>query len=244
MPFWSELIVEGEATDLSHLEPFQFVVVPIGLEGDATISVRFHDHCFTEIFDPAKHGSAIRTNQASSSEMRAFSAKRYELSKLLPNIVRQMDGQKIASTREGNMVKVTLQNGQTYPVFFTLRRAGKRRVDLFLVSAYVWDKPAAPATTGSMKFNLAVAKVLKGERPVFPSKEQKRAPRDPFKHLATACEYSALRGTLAGGGGCLSQSDTPMNDICILMAQKSRNCASSGLPKATASSVSQTPPRP
>jgi hypothetical protein len=170
MPFWSELIIEGKAIDLSHLEPFQFVVVPIGSQGDATISVRFHDHCFSESFDPEKHSSAIRTNQASTSEMRAFSMQRYELSKLLSDIVRQMDGQKIASTREGNMVKVTLQNGRTYPVFFTMRRAGRRRVELFVVSAYVWNKPSAPATTGSMKFNLAVAKVLKGEKPAFPSK--------------------------------------------------------------------------
>jgi hypothetical protein len=170
MPYWSELFVEGVATNLSHLEPFEFQVLPLGLEGDANISVRFHDHCFSESFDRTRHSSAIRTNQASSNELRAFSRERYELSKLLPAIVRQMDGQKIASTREGNMVKVTLQNGQIYPVFFTLRRAGKRRVDLFVVSAYVWDKPAAPATTGTMKFNLAVAKVLKGEKPAFPSK--------------------------------------------------------------------------
>mgnify|MGYP003444491305 CR=1 FL=1 len=102
--------------------------------------------------------------------MRAFSRERYELSKLLPDIVRQMDGQKVASTREGNMVKVTLQNGRAYPVFFTMRRAGKRRVELFVVSAYLWEKPTAPATTGAMKFNLAVAKILKGEKPAFPKK--------------------------------------------------------------------------
>jgi hypothetical protein len=137
MPYWSKLVVEGEAIDLSHLEPFEFLVLPIGFERDATISVRFHDHCFSESYDPAKHSSVIRSNQASASEIRAFSREWYELSKLLPDIVRQMDGQKIASTREGNMVKVTLQSGQTYPVFFTMRRAGKRRVDLFVVSAYV-----------------------------------------------------------------------------------------------------------
>jgi hypothetical protein len=170
MPYWSQLVVDGEAIDLSHLEPFEFLVLPIGLERDATISVRFHDHCFSESYDRAKHSSLIRTNQASSSEMRGFSRVRYELSKLLPDIIRQMDGQKIASTREGNMVKVTLQNGRTYPVFFTMRRAGRRRVELFVVSAYVWDKPAAPATTGTMKFNMAVAKILKNERPAFPSK--------------------------------------------------------------------------
>jgi hypothetical protein len=170
MPYWSELIVEGEAIDLSHLEPFEFLLLPVGFAVDAIISVRFHDHCFSETYEPTRHVSAIYTNQASSSERRAFSWERYELSKLLPDIMRKMDGQKIASTREGNMVKVTLQNGQTYPVFFTMRYAGKRRVELFVVSAYIWNKAVTPATTGSMKFNLAVAKVLQGQKPKFPAR--------------------------------------------------------------------------
>ena len=170
MPYWTDLVVEGEVIDLSHLEPFEFLLIPLGLNGDAAISVRFHDHCFSESFDPAKHLSAMRTNQASSSELRAFSLERYELSKLLPEIIRRMDGQRIASTREGNLLKITLQNGQTYPVFFTMRRASRRRVELFVVSAYVWDRQTPPATTGSMKFNLAVAKILKGEKPAFPTR--------------------------------------------------------------------------
>ena len=170
MPYWSSLIVEGEVIDLSHLEPFEFLLTPLGLTGDAAISVRFHDHCFSESFDPAKHRSTMRTNEASSNEFRAFSRERYELSKHLPEVIRRMDGQKIASTREGNLVKITLQDGRIYPVFFTMRRAGKRRVELFVVSAYIWDKPTAPATTGAMKFNLAVAKILKGEKPAFPTR--------------------------------------------------------------------------
>jgi hypothetical protein len=170
MPYWSELIVEDVAIDLSHLEPFEFSILLLGLDGRATISVRYHDHCFSETYDPTKHLTFIRTNQSASTELRAFDSARYELSKLLPEIIRQMDGQKIASTREGNMVKITLQNGQTYPVFFTMRRASKRRVELFVVSAYAWSKPARLPTTGTMKFNLAVAKILKGEKPIFPRK--------------------------------------------------------------------------
>jgi hypothetical protein len=168
MPYWSELIVEGKAIDLFHLEPFEFTVMPLGLEGDATISVRFTDHCFTETFDQMRHTATVRSNQASSRELRAFSAERYELSKRLPDILRAMNGRKIASTREGNLVNVTLQDGRRYPVFFTMQKVGTRRVKLFVVSAYVWERQSPPATTGTMKFNLAVAKVLRGERLRFP----------------------------------------------------------------------------
>jgi hypothetical protein len=170
MPYWSPLIVDDAEIDLSHLEPFEFKVAPAGFEAEATVSVRFHDHCFTENYDSERHILPVRSSQASSAESRAFSTERYELSKLLPGIVRQLDGQRIASTREGNMVRITLQDGRTYPVFFTLRRESARRAALFVVSAYLWDRPSSPATTGAMRFNVALAKVLRGEKPKFPAK--------------------------------------------------------------------------
>jgi hypothetical protein len=170
MPYWSPLIIDNAEIDLSHLEPFEFSIVPVGFEVSATVSVRFHDHCFTVNYDSELHLHPIRSSQASSAELRAFSAQRYELSKLLPGIIRQLDGQRIASTREGNMVRITLQDGRTYPVFFTLRRESARRAALFVVSAYLWDRPSPPATTGAMRFNVALAKVLRGEKPKFPAK--------------------------------------------------------------------------
>ncbi len=52
-------------------------------------------------------------------------------------------------------------------------RASKRRVELFVVSAYAWNNITAPATTGAVKFNLAVAKILKGEKPISPANNKK-----------------------------------------------------------------------
>jgi hypothetical protein len=127
MPYWSPLFIDNAEIDLSHLEPFEFSVLSAGLDTPATVNVRFHDHCFTKNYDSERHIQPVRSSQASSAELRAFSTERYELSKLLPGIVRQLDGQRIASTREGNMVRVTLQDGRTYPVFFTLRRESARR---------------------------------------------------------------------------------------------------------------------
>jgi hypothetical protein len=170
MAYWKTIFVNGVAYGLDHLEPFEFHVVPTGGETQVSIAVRFHDHCFTETFDPDKHTASLVSNQASLHEHRAFSADRYELSKLLPQLVRSLDGQRISSTRDGNLVRVTLQNGLTYPVFFTLRKEGAKRVGLFVVSAYVWGGRSKISTTGEMKFNVAVAKILKGEKPKFPRK--------------------------------------------------------------------------
>ncbi|ODS57416.1 MAG: hypothetical protein ABS40_04140 [Agrobacterium sp. SCN 61-19] len=168
MPYWEPLTIDGQTYDLAHLEPFEFQITPTQSDVPATISVRFHDHCFTETFDPRKHTARIRTSQASLHEYRAFCLERYQLSFQLPQIIVGLDGKKVASTREGNLVRITLADGNTYPMFFTLRKARERRVEMFVVSAYIWERENPPADTGEMKFNLAVAKVLKGEKPKFP----------------------------------------------------------------------------
>jgi hypothetical protein len=168
MPYWSPLIIDGAAVDLSHLEPFEFLVMPTGGTQHATISVRFHDHCFTETFDPAKHDTPIASNQASRHEKRAFDMDRYNLSFALPDAIRSFDGVRFGATRRGNFVRVTLNDGRTYPIFFTLRHEGGRHVALFVVSAYALDRPTQVIETGEMRFNVAIAKLLKGEKLRFP----------------------------------------------------------------------------
>jgi hypothetical protein len=169
MTYWLPISVDGVSYDLAHLEPFEFQVVPKGWTDPATVSVRFHDHCFTETFDPARHTKPIQTKQASKHEWRAFDADRYNRSLTLPQIVRSLATRRIASTRESNLVFIETGTGDRYVVFFTLRGA-RRRAELFVVSAYVWTRRDPPATTGEMRFDVALAKVLRGEKPRFPGR--------------------------------------------------------------------------
>ena len=169
MPFWNPLVVDGTPVDLSHLEPFEFSVVPKDWNAPATISVSFHDHCFTETFDAARHAAAIITSQASRHERRAFDPIRYALSRQLPGFVRGLDGQRIASTQQHNLVRIELADGKDYGIFFTLRRESPKRCGLFVVSAYALDRPRqSVVVTGEMRFNVAVAMVLAGRKPKFP----------------------------------------------------------------------------
>ena len=170
MTYWTPLIVDGVAIDLAHLEPFEFQMAPRDWTELATISVRFTDHCFTEAFDPRHHTAVVVTSQSSPSESRGFAPDRYELSKLLPGILSSLGAKRVASTREGNLVYVELAGGARYAVFFTLRRHNPRRAELFVVSAYPMEEGRRPADTGSMRFDLALAKVLRGERPKFPAR--------------------------------------------------------------------------
>ena len=168
MSYWPPLFVDGDRLELSHLEPFQFETFPLGFDQHATINVRFHNHCFTETFDPKKHSTPIKIKNVASFEARAFSPIRYELSKSLPKIIKSLEGQRIVSTREGNLIKIELTDGLIYPIFFTLRRKSALYADLYVVSAYPWDRKGKPVTTGEMRFNLVLAKILRSQPVKFP----------------------------------------------------------------------------
>lgn len=173
MAYWAPITVGDQTLALAHLEPFEFQVVPKGWNSPATLSVSFHDHCFTETFDPTRHDVALATSQASLHERRAFCPIRYQMSYQLPAFVRGLDGKRVASTRSQNLVRIELANGAEYGVFFTLKREGKRRCGLFVVSAFVLDRPRqSVVTTGEMNFNVAVGMVLDGRQPRFPPRRR------------------------------------------------------------------------
>jgi hypothetical protein len=170
MTYWAPLVVDGVIYDLSHLEPFQFHVAPRGMTDAVTLNARFHDHCFTEVFDPLKHQERTSSSQYSAHEKRAFDPARYELSKLLPEFVKGLGGKRIASSRYGNLVRLELASGAAYAIFFTLRRVNDRRVDIFVVSAFQWSRKDKAATTGGMNFDVALAKTIEGKPLKFPHK--------------------------------------------------------------------------
>ncbi|ESQ81033.1 hypothetical protein [Asticcacaulis sp. YBE204] len=170
MSYWTKLIIDDVNLSLTHLEPFSFECLARDGAAPAAISVRFNDHCFTKALDPEQHSpeDLIRPSYAARTERRVFCRIRYELSFRLPDIIRTLGSKRIASTREGNLVRLELDNGETYAVFFTLRRKGRDHADLFVVSAYPLAPGKKPADTGDMKFDLALAKILRGEKAKFP----------------------------------------------------------------------------
>jgi len=169
MRYWKPLIVDGETVDLSHLEPFEYQIIPKGSMVPATIRVIFNNHCFSKEFESARHGAPLPATHVSSHERRGFDPTRYELSKLLPARVRDFDGKRIAQTHNGTLACVTHADGREYAIFFTLSKTGAAACEMFLISAYPLERPKTYViATGEMKFNLAVALVLSGKKPKFP----------------------------------------------------------------------------
>ena len=169
--YWKPLKVDGQAIDLSHLEPFEWSIIPQNHTEQAVISVRLNDHCFTETFDITRHKPSQIITLSSARETRVFDFLRYELSRQLPNLIRALDGKRILNTRRENLVRIDLVNGQGYGIFLTLRREGARHYGLFVVSAYKLDRLKDDiAENGEMKFNTAVSLILSGKKPKFPHK--------------------------------------------------------------------------
>jgi hypothetical protein len=169
MPYWKPLVVDGVVIDLSHLEPFEFQILPKGLTEPATVRAVFNNHCFSAEFDASRHRGPLPATHVSPYEVRGFDLVRYELSKLLPVQVRELDGKRIAQTRTGTLVRITLADGRDYGIFFTLTKMGAAACEMFVMSAYPLERPKkSVVATGEMKFNVAVALVLSGRKPKFP----------------------------------------------------------------------------
>lgn len=172
MGYWPLLIISGGATSLSHLEPFEVQCLPRDYAQPITLNVRFNDHCFTTRFDPVKHDplDILPALLVSKTEKRVFCPDRYNLSFHLPELIKTFGSKRIASTRDGNLVRVESPDGQTYAIFFTLRKQSAERVNLFVVSAYPIQPGKKVADTGEMKFDIALAKILRGEKAKFPNR--------------------------------------------------------------------------
>lgn len=151
---------------------FRVQVLPRDHTRPITLNVRFNDHCFTTGFDPAKHDPMyiMPTMLVSKTEKRVFCPDRYSLSFQLPDLIKAFGNKRIASTRDGNLVRVESPDGQIYAIFFTLKKQSAARVNMFVVSAYPIGSGKKVADTGEMKFDIALAKILRGEKAKFPNR--------------------------------------------------------------------------
>ncbi len=170
MAYWKRLVIDGKEISLKHLEPFRFELMPDVSLREFTIEVTFNNHCFNETYDPKRHKASLPTSHSDRHGLRAFNERRYELSQKMPEIIRQLSGKRIAQTRNGTLVRVSLDDGVDYAIYFNLRKMNTELCKMYVVSAY----PLEPGqrnrvvATGEMKFEVAVRLVMRGKAPKFP----------------------------------------------------------------------------
>lgn len=173
MSQWKPFHHAGTAYDLSHLNSFLHTFVqPAKGELPArayTVQVEFGLHCFTR--EAGKnddlHGPSAVTHRG---ETRIFDLRRYERSKELAAIVRQLPVQTCFHTKKSaNFLTIKRVNAAgavvSYEVYFSVRRmVAAGRLFLIVKSAYVRDgghgnKPAKK----KVDFFVILHKRLEGE---------------------------------------------------------------------------------
>jgi hypothetical protein len=173
-PHWEA----GQRYDLAHVYPFKFDYTLPAREPlpECTVSIRvsFTSHVFTR---SCAANEVPHAQYCAPREARRFDHERYELSMLLPDIVRHIGNRKCFFAKHDNFFVFELPRGipddSEYWVFFFLERADDasgKAVNLIVQSAYVGSRDRSPAGRSAKKisFRTLVSKTLAGETPKAP----------------------------------------------------------------------------
>ncbi|WP_156103616.1 MULTISPECIES: hypothetical protein [Deinococcus] len=144
MTRWRAFEHDGTTFDLGHLDPFECDFVQPGKDGKPPVTypvwVHFSHHCFTEGVKPGDD-PAWQYRHVSNRDFRTFDMTRYELSRRLPALVRDLVGRKCYHTGHGNYFTIELvENGERveYEIYFKPYRVGKQ-LRLVVESAFPRD---------------------------------------------------------------------------------------------------------
>lgn len=144
---WQPFKYDGKTYDLTHLHPctFKFERPAEGNKAAEvyTVDVVFTLHCFS------REPKEAETYDASliypdSYEKRIFDFRRYELSKLLPDIIQALPTRKPRhnnNRRNFFSVEVIRENSTTveYDIFFKMKKVSKGRLEMLVETAFVRD---------------------------------------------------------------------------------------------------------
>ena len=141
---WKSFNYGGIEYGLTHIHPFEWeYTAPAATkrpERTYRLQVTFSMHTFTRGLMPDEHVPDLlyRDNR----EVRAFDFLRYELSKKLPEIVRELGDRRCYHTHHGNFFTIELvgEDGQLndYEIYFKVSRSStKGWLNLYIESAYI-----------------------------------------------------------------------------------------------------------
>lgn len=160
--YFDDIKFADEYYSLAHLNPIYFEFFGQKVKQNLKIKVLYSDHFFS-----------AQVNRMVVNSPRVFSLQRYELSKLLPNIILEMNNEKVQvfqtlARRNFAYVVQTRLNEKNYNIFFELHRANERNNDCDLVmrieSAYVFDDDRELQYSGKIRFLILCQKVYLGEK--------------------------------------------------------------------------------
>lgn len=168
---WTPFTYEQKAYPLDHLHSQTITLITPATnnkpEQQYLINVDYSLHCFTR---GARQGEAIPSTLAYSDnrEARIFDFNRYELSKLLPEIIADLSQRQCYHDPHGNfyIYETADSDGKKYYycIFFTLSRAGKRAgLNLYVSSAYAKDTQPYKRKQKPIRFRVLAHNISKNK---------------------------------------------------------------------------------
>lgn len=144
MILWKAFVLKGKIYSLEHLHPFALEVIQEAIsdkpERKYPFSVSFSLHCFSKKINPSDNKNLYYKD---SREERTFCFNRYELSKKLPEIIKEIGKKKCNHTEHGNffIVEILKDDGNTinYEIYFKVTKGKGGNLNLYIESAYPRD---------------------------------------------------------------------------------------------------------
>jgi len=159
---WKSFHHDGCKYDLSHLDPFDWVVECEQKVGGPIVTYKFHvnfsHHTFTSSEKRNTNGIPYETD---FNDSRVFDHQRYELSKKLPGIIQDLNNRRCFLTSHNNYFTVEILDENSvkrdYEVYFAVSRTDhKGWMRLVVESAYLRDADKVTARTNGRKINFNV----------------------------------------------------------------------------------------
>jgi len=143
---WRAFVHNGITYDLSHLSSkvctFTQPAQNQNPARDYRVEIDFGLHCFTRGLEEGETPDPVLI-YSDARETRIFDFERYELSKLLPDLIDRLPSCKCFHTEKGNFFTIEVHGEKKilYHVFFEASRTGTRKMlRLFVQSAYARDR--------------------------------------------------------------------------------------------------------
>lgn len=166
MIYWKSFQHQGNEFSLEHLHPKIWLYEQAATDTKPAIPYRirviYSLHCFTVMRDETKP----KLDYSDDREIRTFCFDRYEWSKLLNEVIENLDEGHVYHTGRQNFLRIRSTSGSEYEVFFTLMKSKEKGVDLqlYVQSAYLRTRGSSPKA-GKIRFSV-IAYNTKANKPI------------------------------------------------------------------------------
>ena len=159
---WRKFEYKGKSYKLSHLHPCIWYLNQEGKHParQYRFNIEFSLHCFTKQLPEDISLIDSLLLYKGPKETRQFCFERYELSKQLPDIIKNINNKTCWHTHHGHFFTIELQDQEgekrEYEIYFSVHKSGKGWLTLIVKSAYIRDKEYKTAQPKKRKIRFSV----------------------------------------------------------------------------------------